>query len=45
LVALAPGRDAMICRELPAIRIGTRLRVPIAALEHILAEAGTDLSA
>ena len=28
--------------ELPVIKIGSRLRVPIVALERMLAEAGTD---
>jgi hypothetical protein len=31
--------------ELPVIKIGSRLRVPIAALERMLAEAGTGKAA
>jgi hypothetical protein len=32
-------------REIPAIRIGGRLRVPVVALERMLAEAGSDRAA
>jgi hypothetical protein len=32
-------------RELPTIRIGGRLRVPVVALERMLAEAGSERAA
>jgi hypothetical protein len=32
-------------REIPTIRIGSKLRVPVIALERMLAEAGTDKAA
>jgi len=32
-------------REIPTIRIGGRLRVPVVALERMLAEAGSDRAA
>ena len=32
-------------REIPTIRIGGRLRVPVVALERMLAEAGSDKAA
>ena len=34
--------EAARCGELPVIKIGSRLRVPIIALERMLAEAGCE---